>query len=173
MCLSKNWDSSRLAICNTCDHTTSYRTYSSLTFFSLQIFISVFMHIGHMYSFLTLLAYKYTAWAGYLGSICFSFLIQVRLVVCRPTLGPQLEHRDFDTVLPSMDSRDRPLAPSLSLCPVPFTTAWCSKRCSEEWLNSLPEPHSRSRPETRSPSDSVVSESLSGANRVSLLGLLL
>lgn len=83
--------------------------------------------------------------------------------MCRPTLGPQLEHRDFDTVLPSMDSRDRPLAPSLSLCPVFFTTAWYSKHCSEEWLNSLPEPCSRSRPETRSPSDSVVSESLSRA----------
>ena len=90
LCLSKNWDSSRVATCNTCDHTASYSTF----FLCKLILISVFMHTGPMYSFLILLTYKCTAWAGYLASICFSFLIQVRLVVCRPTLGPQLEHRD-------------------------------------------------------------------------------
>lgn len=44
LCLSKNWDSSRVATCNTCDHTTSYSTYSSLTFFSLQINFDICIH---------------------------------------------------------------------------------------------------------------------------------
>ena len=120
------------------------------------------MHTGYMDSFLTaVFTYKHTTWAGFLASVCFSFLIQVRLVVWGPTLGPQLEHRDWEPPLLLLHQAGTEetgychLLCHFVLCP--------SLPVGEEGVNILPKPHSRLRLEIGSPSYYIMSESLGGA----------